>query len=248
MVRVTILPVLQDNYSYFLEAEDGTTAIIDPSAAEPVLAFLQAHGKPLHYILNTHHHADHVGGNLELSQETGAIIAGFQGDSDRIPGQYILLRDQDLFKLGNSWAQILHIPGHTLGHIAYYFESESMLFTGDTLFSLGCGRLFEGTPEAMWHSLSRLMSLPDETKVYCGHEYTLANLAFARSLAPNDDALKKLEYALKEKRQKDLPTLPSTLGFEKIFNPFLTCIHDASPVEAFTKRRALKDAFNYSSL
>lgn len=243
MLNVTFLPLLTDNYAYFLETEDGTTAVIDPSAADPVLAFLQQHGKPLHYILNTHHHADHVDGNLRLRAETGAIIAGFQGDSDRIPGQSILLRDQDLFKLGNTWAQILHIPGHTLGHIAYYFEPEKMLFTGDTLFSLGCGRLFEGTPEVMWNSLSRLMTLPDDTQVYCGHEYTLANLTFAKSLSPHDETLQNLEVELKEKRARNLPTLPSTLHFEKEFNPFLTCARDADALETFTRRRALKDGF-----
>ena len=129
MLSVTFLPLLTDNYAYFLETDDGTTAIIDPSTAVPILDFLEAKNKPLHYILNTHHHHDHVCGNLTLHEKTGAIVAGFQEDKDRIPGQSIFLRDQDLFKLGNTWAQIIHIPGHTLGHIAYYFAHEKMLFT-----------------------------------------------------------------------------------------------------------------------
>lgn len=249
MLTVTPLPLLADNYAYFLEDQaTGRTAIVDPSEAEGVLNFLNTHQKPLHYILNTHHHPDHTGGNLLLKAHTQAQVVGFRGDHDRLPGLDLPLEAGDVFPLGDSVASILLIPGHTRGHIAYHFAAKKILFTGDTLFSLGCGRLFEGTPAQMWDSLQKIGSLPGETRLYCGHEYTLANLAFARSLFPEDEALQKEGQRLGDLRQAGLPTIPSTLAFEKRYNPFFLhqrrpCEAGLSDAEVFALRRRLKDAF-----
>lgn len=248
MLAITPLPLLKDNYAYFIEDSiSGVCGVIDPGEAGPVLSFLQEKGKTLSYVLNTHHHWDHVNGNVELQRRTGAQIVGFEGDRGRIPGQAIFLQEGEIFCLGEARAQILCIPGHTLGHIAYYFEEDRAVFTGDTLFSLGCGRLFEGTPSQMWDSLERLANLPGQTRVFCGHEYTLANLAFAKHVYAQDTQLWGLEEELKKKRALGLPTTGSTIEFERRFNPFLRGgVEARSPQEArrlFQERRAAKDVF-----
>lgn len=248
MLHITPLPLLSDNYAYYLEETiSGQTAIIDPSEAKGVLKFLK--GRTLDFILNTHHHPDHTGGNLTLKKETGAPIVGFRGDQHRIPGLDHPLEEGDLFELGHARATLFFVPGHTQGHVAYSFEADQALFTGDTLFSLGCGRLFEGTAEEMWTSFQKIACLPEETRIYCGHEYTLANLAFAKSLFPDDLALQKEEKRLEALREQGKPTIGSTLGFEKRFNPFFLsqkrpCEEGLSNVEIFALRRHLKDDFS----
>ena len=249
MLVVTPIPLLADNYAYFLEDEaSGQTGVVDPSQAQGVLDFLIIHNRPLHFILNTHHHPDHTGGNLALKAATGAQVVGFQGDRHRLPGLDIPVGEKEILHLGGSTATILFIPGHTRGHIAYHFAEDKILFTGDTLFSLGCGRLFEGSPKDMWASLQKIARLPDETQIYCGHEYTLANFDFATSLFPKDAALQREGERLRKKRQNSLPTVPSLLGFEKRFNPFLLfqkrpCEVPLSDEEIFALRRRLKDNF-----
>lgn len=219
-MKIEAIPLLQDNYAFAL-IEGEEMAIIDPSEAKPILDFVEKHGYRLSWILNTHHHHDHIGGNLTLKEASGAKIIASAYDQGRIPGQDIALRDGDSQNILGHEAKIIFIPGHTKGHIAYYFADNRALFCGDTLFSIGCGRLFEGTPQQMWHSLSRLAELPDDTRVYCGHEYTEANCRFAVTIDPENEALIAYIKEVKQKRANGLPTIPSILGTEKKANPFL---------------------------
>lgn len=218
-LQVQTIPMLEDNYSYLLSTPDKNfMAIVDPSEAAPVLATT----KKLDIILNTHHHHDHVGGNDELQRVTGAPVWGPEHDRHRLKMDRGL-REDEVLEVGPWPVKVLFIPGHTNGHIALHFFEHGMVFVGDTLFSLGCGRLFEGTFGEMWDSLNRLMALPDETLIYPGHEYTLANCRFALSLKPNDPFLKKLAESLEAKAARGEPSIPSTMAFEKQFNPFLAC-------------------------
>jgi len=254
MLEVELLPVLNDNYIYLLhDSDSGDTAIVDPALAEPVLAILNQRGWRLSYVLNTHHHHDHVGGNLQLKQATGCKVVGFVGDQQRIPGLDIAVSDGDSRQWGGQHCQIIATPGHTLGHIVYYFADAHALFCGDTLFSLGCGRLFEGNAEQMWQSLQRLMALPAETCVYCAHEYTQANGRFALTIDPDNPTLQRRIDQVEALRQQNRPTLPSTLGLELATNPFLRAdapmirqrlaMCDNGDDEVFAKIRALKDHF-----
>ncbi|HEX2581281.1 MAG TPA: hydroxyacylglutathione hydrolase [Dongiaceae bacterium] len=251
-MKILPVPLLRDNYAWLLIARSGKeAAILDPSEAAPVLSLLERLQIKLTHILNTHHHHDHCGGNERLRAETGAPIFGPEYDRGRIPGLTHGLREGDTFSFDGTSARIFHIPGHTTGHIAYVFPEA--VFCGDTLFSLGCGRLFEGTAEQMWHSLVRLRELPDQTAVYCGHEYTESNHRFAMSLEPDNAALAKLGEEIAAKRQAGKTTVPSTVGVEKAFNPFLraddpalaACLGLArqDPVEIFAALRDRKDKF-----
>ena len=239
-MKVEIIPCLQDNYSYLIIDEDKLEAcVVDPSEAKPIIDYLSGKNIKLKYILNTHHHYDHVGGNTELKKKFGSVVLGFNGDAKRIPGIDILLKDNEIWNSGNFKAKIIHIPGHTLGHICFYFFDENLLFTGDTLFSLGCGRIFEGTYEQMYNSLNKLKSLPKETKIYCGHEYTLNNSKFCLEHdSENSSLLKKIEF-IKQQRNNNLPTIPSTLQDEIDCNIFLR----ANDLKTFSKLRDLKDNF-----
>ena len=191
-MRIEIIPCLQDNYSYLIIDESNNSAcVIDPSEAQPVISFLVNNNISLKYILNTHHHFDHIGGNKELKKKFGSTILGFKDDSHRIPEIDILLEDNQIWSAENFVAQIIHIPGHTSGHICFNFFNEKLVFTGDTLFSLGCGKIFEGTHEEMFNSLNKIKSLPLETKIYCGHEYTLNNSKFCIKHDPKNKNLKK---------------------------------------------------------
>lgn len=233
------LKALDDNYVYVLRDEaTELTAVIDPSVSAPVFSFLKEKKWRLDYILNTHHHWDHVGGNLELQKTYDCEVVGYEGDKARLPGVTQTLKDGEIFRLGKSEAKVIFIPGHTTGHIAYYFEKEKALFPGDTLFSLGCGRLFEGTYEQMFHSLSLLKKLPDDTKVYCAHEYTLTNARFLQEIEPSE-ANNKNYATLKGKLENVGSTIPSTLEFEKRYNPYMR----ASGVQAFREVRDKKDAW-----
>ena len=253
-MQIALVPLLTDNYGYLLhDPASGATAIVDPSEAGPVLAAAEARGWHLSHILNTHHHADHSGGNLGLKQATAAVVVGPAPDRARIPGIDIALDEGGRFRLGDAEAEILFIPGHTKGHIAFHFRGERALFCGDTLFSLGCGRMFEGTAPMMWASLDKLRRLPAETRVFCGHEYTAANARFAVSIDPDNQALRRREREIAELRAQNRPTIPSTMGEERAANPFLRAddpalaaavrLPDAPPAEVFGEIRRRKDNF-----
>jgi hydroxyacylglutathione hydrolase len=226
---------------------------VDPSEAEPVRQALKARGLKLTYILNTHHHPDHVGGNLALKSEFGATIVGPGKDSARIPGIDAGVVQDETYAVGSHIAKVLEIPAHTRGHIAFWFEADAAVFTGDTLFAMGCGRLFEGDPPTMWASLSKLMKLPDGTRVYCGHEYTEANGRFALTVEPGNRDLKARMEEVKATRAAGRPTLPSTMGLERKTNPFLRAnsaeirrslgLETANDVDVFAETRRLKDVF-----
>jgi len=222
MNNVTIIPIpaFQDNYIWLMRNQ-RFAAVVDPGDASPVLAYLRREKLELTAILNTHHHADHVGGNAGLLSEFQVPVYGPRRES--IPNLSYRLGEGDPVSVPSLGLEfnVLDIPGHTAGHIAYY--GANLLFCGDTLFACGCGKLFEGTARQMYSSLQKLSSLPDETLVYCGHEYTLANIRFARVADPDNPALLKLEANVRKLREQGLPTLPSEIGLEKATNPFLRC-------------------------
>ncbi|XP_072990060.1 probable hydroxyacylglutathione hydrolase 2, chloroplastic [Typha latifolia] len=221
-LQIELVPCLQDNYAYLLhDVNTGTVGVVDPSEAVPVINALYGKNQTLTYILNTHHHYDHTGGNLELKARYGAKVVGFSKDKDRIPGIDIALHDGETWMFAGHQVLVIETPGHTKGHVSYYFPECGAIFTGDTLFSLSCGKLFEGTPEQMLSSLGRIMSLPDETNIYCGHEYTLSNSRFALSIEPENGALQEYAADVANLRSKKLPTIPTTLKREKQCNPFL---------------------------
>jgi hydroxyacylglutathione hydrolase len=212
---------------------------VDPSEAKPIINFVENNNINLKYILNTHHHFDHVGGNSELKKKYNAKVIGFEGDKDRIPEIDTLVDDLKIWKRDNFEAKIYHIPGHTSGHIAFHFFKEKKIFTGDTLFSLGCGRIFEGTYDQMFNSLKKIKTLPKDTEIYCGHEYTLQNSNFCVAYDSNNLQLKNKIIKIKEKLEKGLPTVPSILDDEIQCNIFLK----AKDVQTFSKLRDLKDNF-----
>ncbi|RWR71938.1 putative hydroxyacylglutathione hydrolase 2, chloroplastic [Cinnamomum micranthum f. kanehirae] len=221
-LQIELVPCLKDNYAYLLHDEDtGTVGVVDPSEAMPVIEALTRNNRNLTYILNTHHHYDHTGGNLELKARYGAKVIGSSSDKDRIPGIDIALSDGEKWKFAGHEVLVMETPGHTRGHISYYFPGSGAVFTGDTLFSLSCGKLFEGSPEQMLSSLRKLMSLPDDTNIYCGHEYTLSNAKFALSIEPKNDALRSYAARVSNLRSRGLPTIPTTMKTEKSCNPFL---------------------------
>ena len=239
-MKVEIIPCLQDNYSYLIIDEDKLEAcVVDPSEAKPIINYLSDKNINLKYILNTHHHYDHIGGNTELKKKFGSVVLGFNGDAKRIPEIDILLKDNEIWNSGNFKAKIIHIPGHTTGHICFYFFEENLLFTGDTLFSLGCGRIFEGTYEQMFNSLKKIRELPKDTEIYCGHEYTLQNSNFCIANDPHNIKLNKKIVEIKKKLKNSLPTIPSILEDELECNIFLK----AKDVKSFSKLRDLKDNF-----
>ena len=239
-MKIEIIKCLQDNYSYLIIDETNNNAcVVDPSVANPIINFIKNNNIKLKYILNTHHHYDHVGGNLELKKRYNSKIVAFEGDRNRISEIDILVHDNQIWKADNFEAKIFHTPGHTSGHVAFYFFNEKKIFTGDTLFSLGCGRIFEGTFEQMFNSLSKIKKLPKETEIYCGHEYTLQNSHFCIHYDPENLNLKNKIIKIKKKLKNDLPTIPTILGEEIDCNIFLK----AKNIETFSKLRDLKDNF-----
>ncbi|XP_047336743.1 hydroxyacylglutathione hydrolase 2, mitochondrial-like isoform X2 [Impatiens glandulifera] len=221
-LEIELIPCLRDNYAYLLhDVHTGTVGVVDPSEASPVIDALSRKNRNLNYILNTHHHYDHTGGNLELKEYYGAKVIGSREDKDRIPGIDIVVNEGDKWMFAGHEVLIFETPGHTRGHISFYFPKSLAIFTGDTLFSLSCGKLFEGTPEQMLSSLKKIMALPDQTSIYCGHEYTLSNAKFALSIEPKNEALQSYAAQVTQLRNKGLPTVPSTLKKEKLCNPFL---------------------------
>jgi hydroxyacylglutathione hydrolase len=249
-MNIEIISCLNDNYSYLVhEEKTNIVAIIDPSEFEPCDVIIRNKYKKLDYILNTHHHYDHVGGNEKLKKKYNSTVLGFEGDKDRIPCIDKSLKDNQSFKIGNLNFLVIFIPGHTKGHIAFYLEKEKIVFTGDTLFSLGCGRIFEGTYEQMFNSLNKLKNLPVDTKIYCGHEYTKKNLNFCLTYDRNNEILKKKS----EWVNSNTITIPSSVEEELKTNIFLRCneqsvkdalnLKNSSDQEIFVKLRDLKDNF-----
>ena len=239
-MRVQIIPCLQDNYTYLvIDEQNNTACVIDPSEANPVIKYLEKNKIKLKFILNTHHHYDHVGGNQKLKEKYGASIIGYKGDKERIPGIDIFVDDQETWIHENFEAKVIHVPGHTLGHVCFYFTKEESIFTGDTLFSLGCGRIFEGTYSQMFNSLMRLKKLPQNTKIFCGHEYTKQNSDFCIIHDKNNKNLKVKINDVEIKLKKGLPTVPSTIKDELECNIFLR----SDNIETFSKLRDLKDNF-----
>lgn len=251
-LEIDLLPVLSDNYVYLLhEPESGTTGVVDPAVAEPVLEALRKRGRGLDLILITHHHGDHIGGLAELKQATGAKAVGPRADQARIPGLDRLVAEGDSVAFGGLAARVLETPGHTSGHIAYAFDGADAVFCGDTLFALGCGRLFEGDGPTMWRSLQKLMALPPATRVYCGHEYTASNARFALTIDPDNHELRARAAEIERLRAEGKPTIPSTIGQELATNPFLRAadpaikarlgLPDVPDAEAFAEIRRRKD-------
>jgi len=239
-MKIQTIKCLQDNYSYLIIDEANLNAcVVDPSESKPIINFVERNNINLKYILNTHHHFDHVGGNKELKKRYNLNVIGFKGDKDRIPEIDILVDDQKIWKRDNFEAKIYHIPGHTSGHIAFHFFKEKKIFTGDTLFSLGCGRIFEGTHEQMFNSLKKIKTLPRDTEIYCGHEYTLQNSNFCIVYDSDNLQLKKKIVKIKEKLENKLPTVPTILDDEIQCNIFLK----ANDLQTFSKLRDLKDNF-----
>ena len=236
---VEIIPCLQDNYSYLIIDENNNACVIDPSEAKPVIDLVERKKINLKYILNTHHHYDHIGGNEELKKKYNSIVVGYKDDAERIPGINVLVENNQVWKNDNFEAKIIHIPGHTTGHISFHFFNEKLIFTGDTLFSLGCGKIFEGTYQEMFESLNKIKSLPADTKIYCGHEYTLQNSKFCIKHDPENTNLQNKILEITKKLEKAQPTIPSTLKDEIECNIFLR----AKNVESFSKLRDLKDNF-----
>jgi hydroxyacylglutathione hydrolase len=236
---VEIIPCLQDNYSYLIIDENNNACVIDPSEAKPVIDLVERKKINLKYILNTHHHYDHIGGNEELKKKYNSIVVGYKDDAERIPGINVLVENNQVWKNDNFEAKIIHIPGHTTGHISFHFFNEKLIFTGDTLFSLGCGKIFEGTYQEMFESLNKIKSLPADTKIYCGHEYTLQNSKFCIKHDPENTNLQNKILEITKKHEKAQPTIPSTLKDEIECNIFLR----AKNVESFSKLRDLKDNF-----
>ena len=240
-MKITPVPCLKDNYAYLVECEaTGKLAVVDPSEAPPVVRALA--GRVPDVVWNTHHHHDHVGGNEELAALGVKEIVGHASDKGRIPAQTRFVEEGDELVLGDIRARILHIPGHTTGAVAYVCtdgRGAGAVFTGDTLFLGGCGRLFEGTPAMMHASLGKLAALPKDTRVYCGHEYTQSNLRFAAHVEPDNAAIKATAERAAVARAKGEPTVPGTIGEELATNPFVR----AKDAEELGARRTAKDGF-----
>lgn len=258
MLEIRQFPCLNDNYGYLIrDATSGAVATIDTPDPEAINAQLADAGWQLTHILNTHHHWDHAGGNLALKEQWECEIIGPKAEADRIPGIDRAVGEGDIVELGASPARVFDTPGHTSGHIVYHFADafgeNGAAFVGDTIFAMGCGRLFEGTPAQMWASLSKLAVLPPETKLYCAHEYTQANAAFALTVDPNNEALQSRAKEVDALRTAGTPTVPTTLAEELATNPFLRAeapglkatlgMPDADAVAVFAETRARKDTF-----
>lgn len=255
-VEIRLVPCLSDNYAVLMhDGADGTTVLVDAPEPGPILAALGETGWRLTDILLTHHHHDHVQGVAALVEATGARVHGPAAEADRMPPLDEALADGDTVRLGRLEARCIATPGHTSGPLSYHFAGLGVAFTGDTLFALGCGRLFEGTPETMWDSLSRLRSaLPDDTLVYCGHEYTLSNARFALTVEPGNEALVARARAVEAARAEGRPTVPFTMGEDRATNPFLRADAPsvaavmptegrAPPAAVFAEIRRRKDSF-----
>jgi hydroxyacylglutathione hydrolase len=253
-LEIVLVPALSDNYVYLAhDADTGDTAVIDPAEAAPVEMALKERGWKLTHILNTHHHMDHIGGDAELKAAYGCPIVGPRSEAKRIPEMDVMVAEGDSYAVGTQTAAVIETPGHTTGHIAFWFKDSDALFCGDTLFVLGCGRMFEGDPKGFWNSLTKLRALPDSTRVFCGHEYTQSNARFAVAVDPDNAALKARAEEIDSVRAAGKPTIPSLLGQEKAINPFLRAdvpdmqaavgMSGADPSAVFAEIRKRKDNF-----
>ncbi len=254
MLEVYQFPCLQDNYGFLIhDSATGATAAIDTPEVAPINRALADKGWQLTHILNTHHHYDHAGGNDALKAQWQCQVVGAAIDAERIPGIDLEVKDGESLAFGSAQAEVLEVPGHTSGHIAYYFAEAQIAFVGDTLFALGCGRLFEGTPQQMNDSLNKLMALPDDTVVYCAHEYTEANAAFAATVEPDNPALQQRIQDIQRLREAGQPTVPTSIGLERATNPFVRAdsselqsvlgMVGADAVDVFAETRRRKDHF-----
>ena len=240
MLDIVRIPVLSDNYVWLVhEPASGETLVVDPAVAEPVLAAAEARGWRISQIWNTHWHGDHTGGNAAIKAATGCRVTGPAAEADRIPTLDRRVGEGDTVALGAVEARVLEVPAHTAGHIAYHLSDESVVFVGDTLFAMGCGRLFEGSAGQMYANLKRLAALPPETAVYCAHEYTLSNGRFALTVEPENAELAARMARVEAARRAGEATVPTTIALERATNPFIR----ASSVEAFAERRLGKDVF-----
>ncbi len=253
-IEVHQFPCLSDNYCWLVRDEAANmTAVVDTPEVGPINRALEEKGWALTHILNTHHHMDHAGGNKALKERWGCTIVGADCDAERIPGIDVRVKDGEVYTFGESRAEVIEVPGHTSGHIAYHFADDHIAFVGDTIFALGCGRLFEGTAEQMWNSLQKLMGLADDTTLYCAHEYTQSNAAFALSVEPGNPELQTRAAEIDRLRSEGIPTVPTTLALEKATNPFLrpassnlqetVGLVGAPLVEVFAETRRRKDSF-----
>lgn len=252
--EIVTVPCLSDNYAYLVhDAANGQTALVDVPEAAPILEALSTRGWTLNEVWITHHHADHVQGLAAVLAQHGALVRGAQADSHRLPPLDVAHEDASVFRFGASEVRVMDVSGHTNGHIAYHIPDAGVVFTADSLMTMGCGRLFEGTAAQMWASLSALMQLPDATKLFTGHEYTASNVKFALTIDPNNAELISRASAVSDARAAGIPTVPSSLAQEKATNPFLRAanpdirallgMETASDVDVFAEIRARKDAF-----
>jgi hydroxyacylglutathione hydrolase len=240
VIEVVRIPVLQDNYIWMAhDGVSGETVVIDPAEAAPVLAEADARGWRIGQIWNTHWHGDHIGGNAAIKAATGCIITGPAAEAAKIPTLDRFVAEGDMVRIGAVEAHVLEVPAHTAGHIAYYLPEAGIAFVGDTLFAMGCGRLFEGTPAQMWSNMQRLAALPPETIVYCAHEYTQANGRYARVAEPDNQAVTDRMRDVDALRARGEATVPTTIALEQATNPFMR----AGDVETLARRRAEKDVF-----
>lgn len=239
-LEIVRIPVLSDNYVWLVhEAGSGETMVVDPAVAEPVLAEADARGWRITQIWNTHWHPDHTGGNAAIKAATGCTITGPAAEHERIPTLDVTVSGGDEVRLGTAVAQVIDVPAHTAGHIAYHFAGDDAVFVGDTLFAMGCGRLFEGTPAQMFDNMAKLGALPDETAVYCAHEYTQSNGRYALVAEPGNAEIAVRMAAVDAARARGEATVPTTIGLERATNPFMR----ASSVAELAERRAEKDGF-----
>ena len=239
MLQVSAVPVLSDNYVWLLhDPESGETAAVDPSVADPVLEAAEQQGTPITQVLNTHWHPDHTGGNDAIRNATGCRITG-PAEAEKVSRMDRIVAEGDRIAVGSSEAIVWDIPAHTAGHIAYFFEDDGMIFVGDTMFAMGCGRLFEGTAEQMYANMQRIAALPEDVRIYCGHEYTLSNARFAAHAEPGNQAVAERLAEVSARRQRGEVTLPTTVAEERATNPFVR----AGNAEEFARLRAAKDSF-----
>lgn len=238
-LEIVRIPVLSDNYVWLVhEPESGETMVVDPAVAQPVLAEAERHGWKISHIWNTHWHPDHTGGNAEIKAATGCTITGPAAEAARIPTLDVQVSEGDTVRLGSVAAEVIDVPAHTAGHIAYHFPIEKVAFVGDTLFAMGCGRLFEGTAAQMYYNMRKLEALGDNTAIYCAHEYTLSNGRFALTVEPGNLDLIERVNEVTAMRERGEATVPTTIALERATNPFMR----AGSVEELAARRAAKDA------
>ncbi len=239
-IEIARIPVLSDNYVWLAhDAASGETVAVDPAVAEPVLAAAAERGWTITQIWNTHWHPDHTGGNAEIKAATGCTITGPADEAERIPTLDVLVKGGDVARLGDIEARVMDVPAHTAGHIAYHLAGEHAVFVGDTLFAMGCGRLFEGTADQMFANMQALAALPGETQVYCAHEYTLSNGRYAVVAEPDNAELAARMTQVEAAREKGEPTVPTSIALERATNPFMR----AQSAAELAERRAAKDAF-----